>query len=92
MEMMTTVGIRELKNRLSEFLARVKTGERVFVTDRGRPIAVISPPPDGEGDERITAMVRDGIARWGGGKPRGAARPVRVRGASMARAVIEGRR
>ncbi len=57
MTMMTTVGIRELKNRLSEFLARVKTGERVFVTERGCPIAVMSPPPDGEGDERATAHV-----------------------------------
>ena len=42
---MLAVGIRELKNRLSEYLNRVKTGERVMITDRGRPVAVISPPP-----------------------------------------------
>ena len=91
-KVMTTVGIRELKNRLSEFLGRVKTGERVCVTDRGRPIAIISPPADTDGDDRIDTMVREGVARWTGGKPRGSTRPTRMRGASMARAVIEGRR
>ena len=34
-----TVGIRELKNRLSEFLREVKAGERVLVSDRGTIVA-----------------------------------------------------
>ena len=89
---MTTVGIGELKHRLSEYLGRVKRGERVFVTDRGRPVAVISPPANAEGDGRIDAMLREGVAHWTGGKPRGSTRPTRMRGASMARAVIESRR
>jgi hypothetical protein len=33
---MTTVAIRELKNRLSEYLRKVKAGERVVITERGR--------------------------------------------------------
>jgi prevent-host-death family protein len=37
------VGIRELKQRLSEYLDRVARGERIRVTDRGRPKAVIVP-------------------------------------------------
>ena len=36
---MRAVGIRELKNRLSEYLRQVQNGERVLVTDRGRVIA-----------------------------------------------------
>ena len=33
------VGIRELKNNLSRYLDRVRSGDQVIVTDRGRPIA-----------------------------------------------------
>lgn len=32
-----TVGTRELKNRLSEYLRRVKAGETITVTERGKP-------------------------------------------------------
>lgn len=41
---MRSVGIRELKNRLSEFVRIVQTGERVLVTDRGRVVAELSEP------------------------------------------------
>ncbi len=33
------VGIRELKAKLSEYIANVSEGNRVVVTDRGRPVA-----------------------------------------------------
>ncbi|MGB6992764.1 MAG: type II toxin-antitoxin system prevent-host-death family antitoxin, partial [Thermoanaerobaculia bacterium] len=36
---MRAVGVRELKNRLSEYLRLVRSGEDVLVTDRGRVIA-----------------------------------------------------
>lgn len=36
---MKTVGIRELKNRLSEHLRRVRQGEGVLVSDRGTVVA-----------------------------------------------------
>jgi len=88
----SAVGVRELKNGLSRFLGRVKVGERLVVTDRGRPVAIISPPPATSSDRRIEAMLREGAARWGGGKPRGAQHPPRVKGPSVARAVIEDRR
>lgn len=37
------VGVRELKSRLSEYLARVERGETVHVTSRGRRVAQIVP-------------------------------------------------
>lgn len=86
------MGVRELKNRLSEFLRRVADGDRITVTDRGRPVAVLSPPAESPEGERVAAMVREGLARWGGGKPRGSARPPRIRGKPIARTVIEERR
>ena len=37
------VAIRDLKNKLSEYLRQVQAGQRVVVTDRGRPVAEINP-------------------------------------------------
>jgi len=89
---MISIGIRELKARLSRVLTSVKQGERVTVTDRGRPIAIISPTAANADDERIDSMVRDGTIRWEGGKPRGARRPAHLKGPATAVAVIEDRR
>ncbi len=41
------VGIRELKARLSEYVARASSGEAVVVTDRGRPVARLVPMDEG---------------------------------------------
>src|SRR5579864_8161600 len=41
---MKTVGIRELKDRLSEYVRRARQGESVLVTDRGEPVARLCPP------------------------------------------------
>ena len=89
---MAKVGIRDLKNRLSEFLRRVADGERITVTDRGRPVAVISPPEASVEHRLVAGMVREGLASWGGGKPRGSAHPARVRGKPVSRTILEDRR
>ena len=41
---MRTVGIRELKNKLSRYLALVRQGETLLVTDRDEVIAEIRQP------------------------------------------------
>jgi prevent-host-death family protein len=51
---MTTVGIRELRQRASELLRRVEAGETIEVTDRGRPVALLAPLPDRSPIERLT--------------------------------------
>ena len=57
------VGTRELKNRLSEYLRRVKAGETITVTERGKIIGQIVPlKPSLE--ERMQALVDAGIADW----------------------------
>ena len=50
---MTRVGIRELRQRASELLRLVERGETVEITDRGRPVARLSPIPDGTPLERL---------------------------------------
>ena len=42
-EFMATVGIRELNQRTSQILDRVRAGETIEITDRGMPIAEIRP-------------------------------------------------
>ena len=41
---MKAVGIRELKNNLSRYVAEVRRGEVVVVTDRGRVVAELRRP------------------------------------------------
>ena len=61
---MKTAGVAMLKSRLSEFLAAVKAGEEVSVTERGRPIARIVPisPADPE-DPRLAELERAGLLK-----------------------------
>src|SRR5207245_9290790 len=43
-KIMQTVGLRELKNRLSHYIRRVRDGQLVIVTDRGQVVAELGPP------------------------------------------------
>ncbi|MCI0828152.1 MAG: type II toxin-antitoxin system prevent-host-death family antitoxin [Chloroflexi bacterium] len=38
-----SVGIRELKNRLSKYLRAVKAGQTILITDRGKSIGRLIP-------------------------------------------------
>jgi prevent-host-death family protein len=65
---MTSIGVRELRQRASEFLRRVEAGETLEVTDRGRPIALLTPIPQAPPLEQLRASgeiveARGGIVR-----------------------------
>ena len=63
---MTTVGSRELKNRLGKYLRLVRQGETVQITDRGRPVGIILPaaqPERGPDVEKIARLVATGCVR-----------------------------
>jgi antitoxin (DNA-binding transcriptional repressor) of toxin-antitoxin stability system len=66
---MKTVGVRELKNRLSEYIRRVRSGEGVLVTDRGEVVAELSPPGHTAADISVppglAALARRGLATLG---------------------------
>jgi prevent-host-death family protein len=55
---MKTVGVRELKNSLSEYLRRVRSGESVLVTDRGEVVAELTPPGHMGADTSLPPGVR----------------------------------
>ena len=61
---MKTVGVRDLKNKLSEYLRRVRLGESVLVTDRGEVVAELLPPGHGQGDPSVPAGLQ-ALARRG---------------------------
>jgi prevent-host-death family protein len=52
---MASIGVRELRQRASELLRRVEAGETIEVTDRGRPVALLTPVPDAGPLERLRA-------------------------------------
>lgn len=84
-------GIREVKNRFSEYLRRVKQGEIIVITERNVPVARLVPVQE-KGQLPVLALVEEGVASWQGGKPRGTAVPPAVPGiASIAALVAEDR-
>jgi prevent-host-death family protein len=42
---MARIGIRELRQNASEYVRRAEKGETIEVTDRGRPVAQLTPLP-----------------------------------------------
>ena len=66
---MVTVGVARLKASLSAYLARVKAGDEIVVTERGRPIARLVPmgPAKTASDGHLAALESAGIARRGRG-------------------------
>ena len=89
---MSSIGVRELKARLSQQLKRVQRGSRITITDRGRPIAVLSPVEPQVNAAWAWRMVAEGKAHWSGGKPSGLNPPVPSRGQPTSQMVIEDRR
>ena len=61
------VGTRELRNKFSEYMRRVKKGETIIVTERGKAVAQFMPASQSV-EERIWAMVDAGLADWNGKK------------------------
>ncbi len=62
---MRSVGLKILKNRLSEYIRLAAAGETVLVTDRARVVAEIVPPQPGRktllsDDELIAQGAREG--------------------------------
>lgn len=82
---MRTATITEAKNQLSALLDRVRAGETVVITDRGRPVARVVPATTAtDGGGRVERLVRAGVVR------RGEPGPLLDRLASGAPRVTEG--
>lgn len=69
MYMSDTVGVAELRQNLSKYLRRVENGERLVVTDRNKPVAMLGPPP--ATGPKLDRMIAAGLVQ----APRSATRP-----------------
>ncbi len=59
---MRTVGLKVLKNRLSEYVRMVATGETILVTDRDQVVAELR-PPQGRGPSVSDAVLAEAMRR-----------------------------
>jgi prevent-host-death family protein len=62
-----TVGVRDLKARLSEYLRQVKQGHTVVITEHGRPVGRLL-PADQSLEERLKFLRDAGGVAWNGRK------------------------
>jgi prevent-host-death family protein len=89
-----TIGTKDLKNNLSHYLRRVREGEVVRVTDRGKVIAELRSVPPSEGDEQQRLSELEGAGILTRGSARFAIfRGVHLKkGATASRAILADRR
>lgn len=84
------IGIKELRADLSAWLDRVREGTQIIVTDRGKPVARLSPYGFPTGLEKLIAEGRVRLPT-SPKRPAGAEKPVPVKG-SVSDLVAEQRR
>lgn len=93
---MSTVGVKELKNRLTQYLRRTKLGEEVIVTERGTPVALIQPIKGADKavslEARLARLAAQGLVALPTQKPLRRVRLVKVKGKSISKTIVEDRR
>ena len=92
---MLAAGVAEVQTDLRKYLARVKEGEDVVITDDGKAVArlVAAEPAPLTLEERLAPLVKSGALRLPSRRlPRRPARPPAIGGKPLSEIVIEGRR
>lgn len=87
------VGAREFKMRLGTYLRQVREGRTLTITDRGRPVATVTPvDTTGQSIEaRLDQLRAEGVVT-GTGKPlRRVSKPIVVRGRPLSETISEDR-
>ena len=85
---METVGIKDLKAKLSSYIDKVSKGEEIVITEHGREVAIIIPISK----ERrvIKSLIEAGKAHWAKGKPKGL-KGIKLQGKPLSETIIEER-
>jgi prevent-host-death family protein len=91
---MRTIGSRELKNRLGRYLGLVRRGEKIVITDRGKPVAHMIPAPSETSESTVMDVLRrlevEGHLKLGT-RPFRRFKPVRTKGKPASQMIIEDR-
>lgn len=85
---MNTVGIRELKAKLSSYIDKARNGQQIVITDHGIEVAVLNPVTIER--RAIMSLVTEGDAHWSGGRPRGLD-GIKIRGKAISETILEER-
>jgi prevent-host-death family protein len=86
---MISVGIKELKSKLSSYVDRVRHGEEIVITEHGKEVALVI--PISRERKMLKSLIDSGKAKWSGGKPEGLDN-VKIKGKSLSKTVLEERR
>ena len=86
---MMSVGIKELKAKLSNYVDMVQNGDEIVITERGKEVAMVIPiSPE---RRLVSKLMKSGKATWLGGKPDGMT-GIHVSGDSISDTILEERR
>jgi prevent-host-death family protein len=89
------IGLRQANQRFSQTIKAVRAGKEVILTDRGHPIAVITPIKDtGDRETMLQTMAEQGLitlAARKGPMPTPRWRPVKVKGKPVSQTIIDDR-
>jgi prevent-host-death family protein len=93
---MSTVGVKELKDRLTQYLRHTKQGEEVIVTERGTPIALIQPIKSADKaaslEAKLARLAAQGTVTLPTQKPLKRVHLVKVSGKPISKTIAEDRR
>ncbi|OQY99461.1 MAG: hypothetical protein B6D35_09115 [Candidatus Brocadia sp. UTAMX2] len=57
-------GVKEIRDNFTRYLKRVKQGEEIVVTERGKPVALLAPIPEVTSfQEKLELAARKGLVR-----------------------------
>jgi len=86
---MKTVGVKELKAKLSSYIHESREGEKIVVTDHGEEVALLSPLSN---EYKLISVLEElGKARWSRGKPKGLESGITLRGKLLSTTILEER-
>lgn len=85
-----SVSVRDLRARLSHYLAQVRAGQAVEITSHRHVVARLCKAPDPQA-AGIARLTEQGLAQWSGGKPSGADIELSPAGRSVSEMVLDDR-
>jgi prevent-host-death family protein len=86
---MISVGIKELKTKLSSYIDKVRHGEKVVITEHGKEVALVM--PISRERKAVKSLIEAGKAKWSGGKPEGLEN-IKIKGKPLSKTILEERR
>ena len=93
---MSIVGIKELKNRLTHYLRKTKGGDKIVITERGKPIAVIystnEPLPSSSVEIKLAELAKEGTLKLPQKKFLKKIPSIKISGSSISDTLLEDRR